>query len=482
MPNAPENIGPTAFSLVRMLRKVATNGKMKMALPRGMFRRGGKLWARKDVPKEVRHIVGQTSLQQTLNTGDVNKARVVFHDVMGSFEARIANARAALAGQTAQFPVVFDLPLNPEMAATARVLDAMRPDSQALAATKRMERNLIEAGLAKPEKEPVSLDALFARWVKERQPKPNSKAEYERAKDLFKRLNTDKPIAEYIADDARKFKDKVLELTAPNGKPLSHGTRVKWFSSVKTLFKLADGNDLLTENPFEKIKLEKAKRTRAARREEWEIEELNKLFGSPVYADGKRPKAGKGEAAYWLPVLALYHGFRAGELAQLDRTDVMKKSGIWCLSIADSAEDEPDAKSVKTDNSTRVVPIHSAVIALGFIDYVQTIRGGKLWPKMKPDSIGRWAGNWSKWFGRYRKDLGLGERWTDFHSLRHGWKSAARGAGIPEDIHDEITGHENGSVGRGYGKVPVTRLKIELEKIKFDGLVIPKWNAATTSG
>jgi hypothetical protein len=45
-----------------------------------MFRRGGRLWARKDVPKELRVIIGQTSLQQTLGTGDLNHARVIFHD------------------------------------------------------------------------------------------------------------------------------------------------------------------------------------------------------------------------------------------------------------------------------------------------------------------------------------------------------------------------------------------------------------------
>jgi hypothetical protein len=75
------------------------------------------------------------------------------------------------------------------------------------------------------------------------------------------------------------------------------------------------------------------------------------------------------------------------------------------------------------------VPIHSAVIALGFLDYVASVKGKKLFPKMKPDTLGRWAGSWSKWFGRYRRDIGLGERWKDFHSFRHGWKTAARGAG-----------------------------------------------------
>src|SRR5712671_3178758 len=85
---------------------------MTVALPRGLFRRGGKLWARKDVPKPLREIIGQTSLQQTLGTGDVNRARVLFHEVMRGFEARIGDARARLANEkpTGFQPTTFTIP------------------------------------------------------------------------------------------------------------------------------------------------------------------------------------------------------------------------------------------------------------------------------------------------------------------------------------------------------------------------------------
>lgn len=449
---------------------------MDMALPRGMFRRGGRLWARKDVPGKLREIIGQTSLQQTLGTDDLNRARVIFHEVMRRFEARIADARARLENRSTG-ELVFtpeELGFTQEQAAAFLRVQQANPEHQAKATADRIERKLIEAGLVTAEPEKTTMGELFERWVRERQPKPNSKAEYQRAKDLFVRLNTDRPIAEYTSADARKFKDAILEQNAPNGKPLSHSSRVKWFGSVKTLFKLADDNDLLAQNPFQKISLERPKRSSKSRREEWEIDELQILFASPVYIDRERPRGGAGEAAYWIPVLAVYHGFRAGELCQLDTGDVLQRSGIWCLSIRPSAEDAEDAKSVKTDNSIRMVPIHSAVIALGFLEYVKSIKGKKLFPNVQQDSIGRWAGNFSKWFGRYRKDIGLGGRWKDFHSFRHGWKTAARGAGVPKEVHDEITGHDSGDVGSGYGRVPIPTLKAELEKIRFD-VNIPKW-------
>jgi len=99
-----------------------------------------------------------------------------------------------------------------------------------------------------------------------------------------------------------------------------------------------------------------------------------------------------------------------------------------------------------------------------------------MFPQIEPDTKGRWSGHFSKWFGRYRRTLGLDQRWVDFHSLRHTWKTAARAAKIPRELHDEISGHEDGSVGSSYGSVPIPRLKQEIDKIKFD-VSIPKWKA-----
>jgi len=54
-----------------------------------------------------------------------------------------------------------------------------------------------------------------------------------------------------------------------------------------------------------------------------------------------------------------------------------------------------------------------------------------------------------------------------FHSFRHGWKDAAR-AVMPEEHHDAITGHANGSVGRSYGRgVPLKVLAESMARISF---------------
>ena len=44
------------------------------------------------------------------------------------------------------------------------------------------------------------------------------------------------------------------------------------------------------------------------------------------------------EAAYWLPLLALYTGARLEELGQLRKKDIKESNGIWYINITDEAE------------------------------------------------------------------------------------------------------------------------------------------------
>lgn len=434
-----------------------------MAKPKGMFLRGTIWWARKDVPKELRAIVGVTSLQSSLGTSDLRIATVHFHGVMGQFEAKIVRARQQLANQPTD---LITIPIDPQWAEASWRLEQQKPENQ-------IRSMLEQAKLIKTKKTPLSIDDLFDQWADERKPTANTEAEYKRAKQLFVTLNGDLPVAEYTVDHARAWKQHVVAMTR-NGKSLAHATLVKAFGGVTTLFAFADRNDYLTANPFQKINLERPKRALSSQRQEWDSDELRKLFRSPVYVQGKRYIAGGGEAAYWLPVLALYHGFRAGELCQLDLADLIQREGFDCLRIRPSVEEDGDDKSVKTSESIRTVPLHKRVIELGFLDYVKTLKGKKMFPQIKPDSRGRWSGDFSKWFGRYRRTIGLDQRWTDFHSFRHTWKTAARGAELTEEFHDEISGHDSASVGRSYGRIPVKQLKRALDRVRFD-VAIPKW-------
>ena len=127
------------------------------------------------------------------------------------------------------------------------------------------------------------------------------------------------------------------------------------------------------------------------------------IFSTPVFTKGERPEGGQGNAAFWLPLLALFTGARLSELAGLKAPDVAHEEliGTHCLYIV------PDVKAgrrLKNKHSARAVPIHQQLFAVGFLDFVaaqRKTRGEEGWllPEVSPDTTG--ASAFSKWFGRF---------------------------------------------------------------------------------
>ena len=62
---------------------------------------------------------------------------------------------------------------------------------------------------------------------------------------------------------------------------------------------------------------------------------------------------------------------------------------------------------------------------------------------------------------------------TAWNSLRHGFKDACRRAGLSEEVHDALTGHKNGSVGRTYGLGVALKVLVEsIANVGYTGLNI----------
>lgn len=244
--------------------------------------------------------------------------------------------------------------------------------------------------------------------------------------------------------------------------PLAHATTInKQLTLLAAIVSHAEGEGRLDavpgfRNPFGKgIKLNVDARE-VEQRQPFELEDLAAIFGTGVFTKRERPAGGGGEAAFWLPVLALLSGARQGELAQLRVTDLKQDSetGIWFLDISTAG-----GRTIKTLSSKRKVPLHPVLEEIGLLRYRQLLVDGgagpddPLWPHVEADQEGRQSGPWSKWFNRYLRDkAGVTDRLKVFHSFRHTWKDMAKNVKVPEDVHDAITGHAGGSVGRGYGR------------------------------
>jgi integrase len=91
--------------------------------------------------------------------------------------------------------------------------------------------------------------------------------------------------------------------------------------------------------------------------------DLMLIFNSPVFRSGERPRAGGGEAARWLPLLALFCGARLEEIGQALVSDVKEQDGIAYLDI--NTLDRQARKRVKNKSSRRRLPLHPELLRCG---------------------------------------------------------------------------------------------------------------------
>jgi integrase len=234
--------------------------------------------------------------------------------------------------------------------------------------------------------------------------------------------------------------------------------------------------DVIWSNPFSKMRVQGEEPERTS----FESSELKLLFAAAVFTEHDYPEGGRGAAAFWLPLLSLFNGARQTELAGLTVADVQiePETSAPLLFITAQAS---RGKKLKTKSSQRVVPIHTQLVQLGFLKFVEGIRkreGEKafLFPLLAVDKGRAGVKAYSKWFGRYLRAHGVTDKAKVFHSFRHGFKDALRQGKVNQEIHDALTGHKTGSVSVGYGakemlaRFGVKVLRAAVAKVAYPGL------------
>ena len=327
----------------------------------------------------------------------------------------------------------------------------------------------------KPAEAPVSkqrtsLYSLFEYWRDAVPGRPQKTIDdYEKRVRGFDALTKNKPAEQLVKADFVAYRDARLKEVAPR-------TVEKDLSFLKAIMQFAFESDKIPANPAAGIKV--AKNEMASARRDLEPADLSKLFASSIYTSRQRPRGGGGEAAAWLPLMALYTGARLEELCQLTLDDIKTDARIPYFRILDLVDETADKqiKRLKNTGSRREIPIPQQLIDHGFLKYVDHLRNEKqtwLFPELTIDpKYGRRGANWSKWWGRWRNKLSVSGREKCFHAFRHIFKSACRAAGIGEDIHDAITGHSRNHVGRDYGKFPLEALKPGIDKVSYPDLTL----------
>jgi len=308
---------------------------------------------------------------------------------------------------------------------------------------------------------PIYLREVYNRWSKAKPRTPDTISTCGLALKLYEEQTGNPPIQQLTRAQGEEFRTWLQ--TLPSSSKTARD-RLIW---TRALLRYATEDlEWLPRNPWDKLSM--PFRTTNKRRP-WTDDELKLFFSQELYTTYKLPKdtkAGK-DAAYWIPLLGLYSGARLGELAQLRVADVQTIGEIHVLSITNEAE----GQSVKTDAGIRLVPIHSELIRLGFLEYVLTMKsskGNKLWPAL-PIRKSKPGGYFSQWFGTARKELGLGQ-YPDFHCFRHTVRSQLANAAVREDLIDTLMGHEvRGSTGtKVYTHRTLNGLRTAIQMIQFE--------------
>ncbi len=346
-----------------------------------------------------------------------------------------------------------------------------------------------------------TLSAAYEGWKKATSPIKSTDREFHHAVRRFNELHGDLRIEDIRRSHVRTYREALQMIPVRRSGPLRKAdlpTLVEWSSKnpdaprlkptsvnkllggVQAVAVWAHDNGFTSDDrpwadPFARMRIDEPE----PEREPWMVDELKLLFGSRVYCEGYRPEAGGGEAAYWLPLLALFTGARQGELAPLTADDMQndERTGIPYIVIK---EDRERGARLKTKSSRRIVPVHPELVRLGFLDLVTKRRKddpkAPIFPLLKKGARDGFADNWSKWFGRYLTGIGISDNGPVFHSFRHNFKDALRAKGESEDINDVLTGHAGGGVGRGYGakdkasRFGMERLADAVAKVEYPGL------------
>lgn len=173
----------------------------------------------------------------------------------------------------------------------------------------------------------------------------------------------------------------------------------------------------------------------------------------------------------WVCWIAAYSGMRLNEICNRTVADVKQMDGIWCFEITNA----------KTEAGDRLVPVHSRLIELGFVDYLRRQEGDWLFPALKPGGPDQ-KRSWylSKTFTTYRRKLGVvhinpdtNRDRVDFHSFRRSAIQVLERARLPQTEVAQVVGHEKKGITFGtYNPdgLEVSMLKDVVERIHYDGL------------
>ena len=265
----------------------------------------------------------------------------------------------------------------------------------------------------------------------------------------FNTLHGDIPLGDINKAHFVAFRDQQLARV----KPATVQARFNLLRAALTVC-LEDDQLGIKENPLLYVKIRKIEDEEKGR-DAFTVDQLQVLFDSPVFTAGARPVGGRGNTAFWAPLIALYTGARLNEIVSLRTDGIHNVEGVSVFHFRHRPAMGQELKGKAKNN--RKVPVHPELIRLGILDYLKGAvkrspppgDAGWLFPDIdRSPKVRNQSSAWGAWMGRYLTQCGIKTDTLTFHSFRHTFKHFCRAAGIPEDHQDAMTGHTTAEVAR----------------------------------
>jgi integrase len=245
-------------------------------------------------------------------------------------------------------------------------------------------------------------------------------------------------------------------------KPPSKTTVAKRVAFLRSVFKWLESQHYVEGDPFAKLSAAVPKADKK-KREGFTTDQLRAMAGA-------LPRDPEHPSRFWLIPLALHTGARLAELTALRVDDFEMREGISCILIRPR-----DDRRLKTEAAERVVPVHPTLIDMGLLQFVDARRAeagreAQLFPDICPVQ-GDWAHEPSKWFARFRRNVGITSSRQPFHATRNTVISAMLEGGVQLHVVQHVVGHAvsgNVTTGRYAAKPSYGTLRDAINRITYE--------------
>lgn len=421
-------------------------------------RHGTVFYFRRRVPDVLRAIVGRPYLVKSLATEQRRDAIIRARALASKTDALFNEWRNMAKKDALRIDFALELTIDDLGRQFAKATD-VKPGEETSAAIGVATLQAHLDGKPLPMQAPITLERPFGmtfadaieRYLDTSDAKSTSKSVYRsRLEHAQGHFGSDRDIRYIEIADLKDYKAFTIKTI---GNVSTQGINIRQMVTFLNYMRHDQtwGSPLTTKNLIPKKETEDSED-----RDSFTLEQLLAVFQFAAKFKDKEP------AKYWATVAIAFTGCRIAELAQMNlKSDLHQdKSGVWFINV-DQTKDSDGIirKSLKNNSSKRKLPIHSALVKHGFIDYLRQQEAAGLtrpfenqWPVVTLHGQFLWGKsptNWGSYEMRKLRKIGVLDdsegKLSYFHSMRHTFSGEMTSAGIPIDLREAAMGHKYGS-------------------------------------